>query len=114
MHFICLFRPKLGKRRPKSFGFALGPLDSLFSFSCDPNIRRQLNLRSGTIEYVAVKNIRQGEPISLGWQARKQEPGVPMRALPHDQAMTSRFMKARMEDCLFCLTRGQFGTPLQP
>lgn len=101
------------KRRPKSFGFALGPIDGLFSFSCDPNIRRQLNLRSGTIEYVALKDIRQGERLSLGWQARKQEPGVPMYALLHDQAMTKRFMKALVQDCLFCVTKGQGGAPLQ-
>lgn len=113
MRIICLFRPKMGKRRPKSFGFALGPIDSLFSFSCDANIRRQLNLRTGTIEYVAVKNIHQGQKLSLGWQARKQEPGVQMHALLHDQAMTNRFMRAQLQDCLFCMNKGQGGAPIQ-
>lgn len=106
-------RPQLRKRRPKSYGFALGMMDSLFSFSCDANIRRQLNLRSGTIEYVAIKDIRQGDYLSISWQARKQEPGSRLLAFLHDGTMTKRFMKAQVQDCLFCKTKGIGGTVVQ-
>ena len=83
------------KKKPISFGYAIGPLGTLFGNSCTPNVRRQLNLHKGTIEYVAIASIAQGEPLTIGWPS--------YRGRERKAWIMKRFLKqCQIDNCVKC------------
>ena len=59
------------KRKPILYGQALGPFGAIFEFSCQPNVRRQLNVKTGQIEYCVIKEVQKGEKLFVGFTTFK-------------------------------------------
>lgn len=64
-------RKRKKKQRPILYGQAVGPLGALFQYSCTPNIRRQLNVKTGKIEYCTIKEIPEGGKLYVGFTTFK-------------------------------------------
>lgn len=62
---------KKKKRRPILYGQAVGPLGAIFQFSCRPNVRRQLNIKTGKIEYCTMQEVPKGGKLYVGFTTLK-------------------------------------------
>lgn len=62
---------KKKKPIPALYGQAVGPLGAIFQFSCTPNVRRQLNMKTGKIDYCTIKEVPKGDKLYVGFTTYK-------------------------------------------